>query len=263
MSPRSFCSLVSARRGVRRRAWTPRPPSSRCSISQTTPSHDFAQVVRRDVGRHADGDAGRTVDQEIGKRRRQDRRLGGRFVEVGDVVDGVLVEIGHHRLGERLEPRFGVAIGRGRIAVDRTEVALAVDQGVAHVEVLRQTDERVVRRHVAVRVVVADDFADDLRALAVRAVRRQAHLAHRVQHAAVRGLQPVAHVRQRAPDDHAHRVIEVRAPHLVFDVYGDSLFSGHGSDRAGGGRWGGRAGRFLPQPALTRPPAAPARCQGF
>ena len=142
----------------------------------------------------------------------------------------------HHRFGERLEPRLGVAIGRRRVAVDRSEVALAVDQGVAHVEVLRETDERVVGRDVAVRVVVADDFADDLRALAVGAVRRQAHLPHRVQHAAMRRLEAVADVGQRAPDDHAHRVIEVRAPHLVFDVDGDSLFGGHSGISASGVR---------------------------
>ena len=67
-----------------------------------------------------------------------------------------------------VEAGFGVAVRRRRIAVDRPEVALAVDQDVAHVEVLREADERVVRRRVAVRVVVADDLADDLRALAVR-----------------------------------------------------------------------------------------------
>ena len=32
----------------------------------------FAQVVRRDVGRHADRDARRTVDQQIGNLGRQD-----------------------------------------------------------------------------------------------------------------------------------------------------------------------------------------------
>ena len=33
-------------------------------------------------------------------------------------------------------------------------------------------------------------------------------------------LEAVAHVGQRAADDHAHRVIEVRALHLVLDGYG-------------------------------------------
>ena len=37
---------------------------------------DLAEVVRRDVGRHADGDAGRAVDQQVRDARRQDDRLG-------------------------------------------------------------------------------------------------------------------------------------------------------------------------------------------
>ena len=71
------------------------------------------------------------------------------------------------------------------------------------------------------------------------AIRREAHLPHRVEHAAVRRLQPVAHVGQRAPDDYAHRVIHVRALHLVFDVDGE-LVQRYRScrDRA---RAGGRA----------------------
>ena len=136
------------------------------------------------------------------------RRLRRRLVEVRDVVDGVLVEVFHQAFGERLEPGFRVSIGGRRIAVDRAEVALAVDQGLAHVEVLRQADQRVVGRLIAVRMVVADDFADHLRALAVGAIRGQPHLAHRIKHAAMRGLQAVADVRQRSPDDHAHRVIQ-------------------------------------------------------
>ena len=36
---------------------------------------DLAQVVRRDVGGHADGDAGRAVDEQVRQLGRQDRRL--------------------------------------------------------------------------------------------------------------------------------------------------------------------------------------------
>jgi hypothetical protein len=61
-----------------------------------------------------------------------------------------------------------------------------------------------------------------LRALAIRAIGRQAHLPHREEHAPIGRLQTVTHIRQRAPDDHAHRVIHVRALHLVFDVDGQA-----------------------------------------
>ena len=55
---------------------------------------DFAQVVRRDVGRHAHGDAGGAVDQQVREARRQHRRLGLRAVVVGHEVDGFLLDVG-------------------------------------------------------------------------------------------------------------------------------------------------------------------------
>ena len=116
----------------------------------------------------------------------------------------------------------------GGVAVDRAEVALPVDEQVAHRERLRHADDRVVDRRVAVRVVLTDDVADDAGGLLVRTVPLVAELAHRVQHAAVHGLQAVADVGQRAPDDHAHRVVEIRLPHLVFEVdREDFLTDGH------------------------------------
>jgi hypothetical protein len=57
----------------------------------------------------------------------------------------------------------------GVIAVDRAEVALAVHQHVAHRKVLRHAHDGVVHRLVAVRVVLADDVADDACGLSCRA----------------------------------------------------------------------------------------------
>src|SRR5207253_8825897 len=42
---------------------------------------------------------------------------------------------------------------------------------------------------------------------------------HSPEHAAVNGLEPVARIRQRATYDDAHGVIQIRAPHLVFNIY--------------------------------------------
>ena len=36
---------------------------------------DFAEIVRRDVGGHADGDAAGAIDQQVREFRRQNRRL--------------------------------------------------------------------------------------------------------------------------------------------------------------------------------------------
>ena len=154
----------------------------------------------------------------FGQHGRQHRRL-GRAVVVGRLeVDGVLLDVRHHRRADAGQARLGVAHGGRRVAVDGAEVALAVHQQRAHVAGLGHAHQRVVDGGVAVRVVVAHHLADDLGALAVGAARLQAHLLHAVQHAPVGGLQPVAHVGQRAADDDRHGVGHVGLPHLVGDV---------------------------------------------
>ena len=177
----------------------------------------LAQVVRRDVRRHADRDARGAVDEQVREARRQDQRLTLRAVVVRREVDGVHVEVAQHLGGDAGEARLGVSHGGGRVVVDRAEVALAVDELVAHREVLRHAHERVVDRRVAVRVVLAHHLADDQRALGVGACRAEAELVHRVEHAAMDRLEAVAHVGQRAPDDHRHRVVEVRGAHLLLE----------------------------------------------
>ncbi len=177
----------------------------------------LAQVVRRDVGGHADRDARGAVDEQVGEARGQHQRFALGAVVVGHEVDGVHVEVAQHLGGDAGQAGLGVAHRGGGVVVDRAEVALAVDELVAHRELLRHAHERVVDGGVAVRVVLAHHLADDQRALRVGAVGAEPKLVHRVQHAAVHGLQAVAHVGQRAPDDHRHRVVEVGGAHLLLE----------------------------------------------
>ena len=181
---------------------------------------DFGEVVRRDVGGHADGDAGDAVDDEVGDARGQDGGLEGGLVVVGGEVDGVGVDVGEHFAGDAGEAGLGVTHGGGWVAVDGAEVALAVDHGVAQGEGLGEADHGVVDGGVAVGMVVAHDVADDLGGLGVLLVELEAHLLHAVEDAAVDGLEAVADVGQGAADDDRHGVVEVGAAHLVFNVDG-------------------------------------------
>ena len=184
---------------------------------------DFAEIVRGYVGRHADRDAAGAVDEEVRKLRRQHRRFTFGIVVVRLEIDGVLVDVAEHLERRARQARFGVSIGRRRIAVDRAEIALAVDQRHAHGEILRHPDHRVVNRLVAVRMIFTDDVADDARGLDVLLVGRVALLVHRIQDAPMHRLQTVARIRQRPRHDHAHGVIEVGAFHLVEDGYGTNI----------------------------------------
>jgi len=195
---------------------------------------DFGEIVRRDVGRHAHRDSRRSVDQKVRDARRQDRGLAFGLVVIRVEIDGFLVDIGEQLAGQSGHANFGVAHGRRRIAVHRTEIALSVDQQVAHRKFLRHAHDGVVHRRVAVRMVFADDIAHHTRRFLVGLVPIVAELAHGIQHAPMHRFQAVADIGQRAADDDAHGVIQIGFAHLVFEIYGQYFASDLGHLRESG-----------------------------
>ena len=115
---------------------------------------DFAQVVRRNAGGHAHGDAVAAVDQQVGELRRQDGRFGVTFVVGRNKVDRVELEVFEHQRGGGRHACFGVSHGSGWQAGDRAEVALLVDQHVAHVPLLGHPHQGWVDHRFTVRMVV-------------------------------------------------------------------------------------------------------------
>ena len=179
----------------------------------------LAQVVRGHVGRHADGNTARAVDQQQRNLRGEDRGFGNRIVEVERPVDRLLVDVGHHLVGDFLHAGLGVTHGGRRVAVHRAEVALAVHERVAHRPVLSQTHHGVVDRRVAVGVELTEHVADDTRRLTRRLVRIEIQLgAHVVEDTAMHGLQTVPHIGKRTRHDDRHRIVDVRRLHLLFDI---------------------------------------------
>ncbi len=183
----------------------------------------LGEIVRRDVGRHADRDAGLPVHQQVRHARRQHRGLLLGLVVVGREIDRFLVDVREQLVRDARHAHLGVAHGGGHVAVHRAEISLSVDQQVAHGKRLRHAHDGVVDRGVAVRVVLADHVPDHARGLLVGLVPVVAELTHGMQHTAVHGLQSVTHVGQCPPDDHAHRIVEIRLPHLVFETDGQDF----------------------------------------
>ena len=177
----------------------------------------------RDLARHPDRNALAAVDQQVGDARGQHLGLDFALVVVGAEIDGLFVDVFEQRGRDARQTRFGVPHGRGRIAVHRAEISLAIHQRVAHREGLRHADQGIVDRNVAMRVILAEYFAGDLGALSRGAIVVQPHLVHAIKNAPVHGLEAIANVGQRSAHDHAHGVIEIRPLHLVFDVDGDQV----------------------------------------
>ncbi len=171
---------------------------------------DLAEVVRRNVRRHADRDPACRVEQQVRHLRRQQRGLVQRAVEVRHPVDGALAELGEQRLRVARQPGLGVAHGRERLRVVlRAPVADAVDDRIAVRERLRHVDHGLVAREIAVRMELAEHVADRARGLLGLGSRAEAQIAHGVHDAPLHGLEPVADVRQRAVENHVHRVVEI------------------------------------------------------
>ena len=158
------------------------------------------------------------LTSRFGKRAGSDRRLAARLVVVRLEVDRVRVDVAEQLGRQAREPALRVPHRRGGVAVDVPEVPLAVDERVPHRKRLSESDERVVDRGVAVRVVLPHHGADDVRALLVRPARLHPGLVHPVEDAPVHRLETVAHVGQRPRDDDAHRVVEEARAHLLLEL---------------------------------------------
>ncbi len=126
-------------------------------------------------------------------------------------------------MGERRA--LGVAHRGGAIAVDRTEIALAVDQRIAQVPFLGHPHQGVVNGLVAMRMIFFQRFADDAGAFGVWPGRQQTFAVHGVDNAPVNRLHAIAHVGQGALDDDAHRIFEKTGGHLFFDGLRSDLFT--------------------------------------
>ena len=185
--------------------------------------HNLIQIVWRNICCHADGDTGRTVDEQIGHSCWHNGRLAFGTVIVLDKIDRFFVDVRQDLVCDPRHPYFGITHCRRRIAIDRTEVTLPVDQQITHGKWLRHADNRVIDSSIAVRMVLADHVADDASRLLVGLVVVVAKFAHGMQHTSMYRLQAIADIRQGSPDDDAHRVVEIGLLHLLFEAYRQNL----------------------------------------
>ena len=160
----------------------------------------FVEVVREDLGGEAHADAFRTLREQ---EREADRELGGLLVApvVGVHPVGDL-RVEHHLLGELAQARLDVSRrGVGVAGEDVAPVALAVD-GEAF---LPELDEGAEDGGVTVGVVL-HGLAHDVGDLGVGAV---VHPVHRVEDAALHGLETVHDVGDGPVQDHVGGIVQV------------------------------------------------------
>ena len=179
-----------------------------------TGADHLPQIVGRDVGSHAHGDAAGAVYQQVGEAGRENAGFFPALIEVGVPVHGVLFDIPEHLVGDLAQTCFRITVGCRGIAIHAAEVAVAVHQHIAHGEVLCQTHQRVVHGGVAVGVIPAQHVAHAGGGLLKGLVRGQVVLVHGVEDAPVHGLQAVPHVGQRPAHNDAHGIFNIGFLHL-------------------------------------------------
>ena len=176
----------------------------------------LAEVMRRNIRRHTDGNAGRAVEKKVGKAPGKNDRLFQSLVEVGHHIDRIFFKVAQKLLRNLLHAHFRVTHGGRRVAVNRAEVAVPVNKRVAQREILREADDGVVDGRIAVGVIFTDNFTDHTGGLHMLGVERSPQLMHRKKAPAVNRLETVTDIGKRTPDDDAHGVVDIISRHLLF-----------------------------------------------
>ena len=184
----------------------------------------LGEIVGRNIGGHAHGDAGGAVDQQIGEPGGQHPGFLPAFIEVGVPVHGLLFDVPEHFVAELTESRLGVTVSSGGIAVHGTEVAVTVHQHIAHGEILRQTHHGIVNRSVAMGMVFTQHVTDAGGRFLKGLVGGQSAFIHGVKNPPMHRFQTVPHVGQGTTHNDAHGVFNIGLLHFLHQfALGDYL----------------------------------------
>ena len=178
-------------------------------------SNHLGRIMRRDVGGHAHGNTVGTIHQQIWIFSRQHQRFKLRFIVVRTEFDSFLVDVAQQAFGSARQSGFGISHRGRRIAINRPEISLPVNQRQSHREMLSHPDHGLINRAVAMRVIITHHVTDDTGRFTGRFRPVVIAFHHRIEDAAMHRLQPVTHIRQRPRNNHAHRVIEIGFPHFL------------------------------------------------
>ena len=139
---------------------------------------NLGRIMRRDAGRHADGDAACTICQQIGEQAGHNLGLFV-FTIVGRAkVRCILIKPVHKLNGCARQTCFSISIRSRIIAVDVAKVALPVHQRIPQRKGLREPNHCVINGLVAMRVIFTDNIADNTGTFLIPASRIKLEQAH-------------------------------------------------------------------------------------
>ena len=107
---------------------------------RATTINNLRKVVCRHICCHTNGNTACTIYQQVRETARQNNRLFERVVEVILHINGILVDIAEHFLGQFAQTSLSITHSSCAIAIDRTEVTLTINQAITHCPRLSHTD---------------------------------------------------------------------------------------------------------------------------
>ena len=179
---------------------------------------DLPQIVRRDVGGHADGDAGGSVDQKIGVTRWKYCGFLLCLVKVGNKIHGIFADIRQQFHGDSAQPCLCISHGRSSVSVYGAEITVSVNQRITGGPLLSHIYQCSVDGTVSMGMVFTHGIAYDTGALSVRLVGTIVQLDHGIKNSSLNRLETVSYIGKSPGSDHAHGVIDVGFLHGLFQI---------------------------------------------
>ena len=139
--------------------------------------------MRGKISCHTYSDTGRTINQKIRKFRRKHNWFSSCLVVVGNEINRIVPYVFEHVRSRGGHACFGISHRSRRVAVDTSEVALRVNQGVAHIPCLAHSYQRRIYNSFAVRMVVTAGITGNLCTLSVLAAGTKVQVVHSHQDA--------------------------------------------------------------------------------
>ena len=162
------------------------------------------KIMSRNIRCHTHSDTRSPVDQEIRNTRRHHRRLSQRIVKIVSHIDSLLFQVLHHSLTHKTESRLRITHRSSPIAINRSEVALTINQSITHSPILSHTHQRAIYRAIAMRVIFTQHLTHDTRTLLVRLIVRIAQTLHTEENTPMHRLEAITHIRQGTRHDDTH-----------------------------------------------------------
>ena len=121
--------------------------------------------MRSHIGRHAHGNAGTSIYEQVGKGRRKHGRLHEALIVVRHPIYCALFHVAHESASQISKAGLSVAHGSWRIAFHTAEIALSIDKRVSHGPRLGHVDQSRVNGSLTVGMIVTAGITADFCAL--------------------------------------------------------------------------------------------------